>query len=83
MNCFFVLPNLDAGGAERVSITIARVLKRNGHSVSFINMGIESGDMLPWIVPEFQLVSFGNKRVISAIPQLHKFIPTTFFVLMN
>ena len=67
---YFLLPNLDAGGAERVSITIARILKKNGLQVEFLNLGAPTGEMLTWITPEFKLTSLGYNRVLSALLRL-------------
>lgn len=67
---YFLLPNLSAGGAERVTITIARFLKKNGVDVEFINIGSSSGEMYHWIVPEFKLISLKYKRIILAIPSI-------------
>lgn len=71
---FIILPDLAAGGAERVSITIARILKREGYDVEFLNLGNHSGEMLGWIEPEFKLISFGKSRVLRAIPTLTSFM---------
>lgn len=71
---FFIVPDLAAGGAERVSITIARLLKKNGFDVEFLNLGINKGDMESWLVPEFKLTSFGYSRVLKALPKLKAFM---------
>lgn len=71
---YFILPDLSAGGAERVSITIARLLKKAGKDVRFLNLGLPYGEMYDWIQPEFELTSFGCKRVLMAIPQLKCFM---------
>lgn len=70
MTYYFLLPNLDAGGAERVCITIARILKKNGFQVEFLNLGAPTGEMLTWITPEFKLSSLGCNRVLFALPIL-------------
>lgn len=70
MTYYFLLPNLDAGGAERVSITNARILKNNGFQVEFLNLGAPTGEMLTWITPEFKLTSLGYNRALSALPKL-------------
>lgn len=74
MKIFFILPDLAAGGAERVSITIARLLKKNGFDVEFLNLGVNKGDMESWLVPEFKLTSFGYSRVLKALPKLKEFM---------
>lgn len=71
---FFLLPNLSAGGAERVTITIARILHKEGFEVEFLNFGCDNGEMLDWITPEFKLTSFGLSRTLLAIPKLHCFM---------
>lgn len=71
---FFLLPDLSAGGAERVSITFARLLKKEEFDVEFVNFGHSDGEMLDWIVPEFKLTSFGLRRSLAAIPTLGKFM---------
>lgn len=67
---FFLLPDLSAGGAERVSITIARILKKQGLNVKFINLGFEDGEMRTWIEPEFELISLRCRRVLSSFFKL-------------
>ena len=74
MTYYFLLPDLSAGGAERVSITMARLLRREGRDVRFLCLGSGDGEMRSWIVPEFQLEALGCKRVLSAIPSLCKFL---------
>lgn len=71
---YFILPDLSAGGAERVSVTIARLLKKNGFDVEFLNLGNAKGDMESWLVPEFKLTSFGYSRVLKALPKLKTFM---------
>jgi glycosyltransferase involved in cell wall biosynthesis len=72
--CYILLPNLDAGGAERVTITIARLLHKEGYSIEFVNLGYGKGEMQSWIEPEFRMTSFGCGRVLSAIPKLCAFM---------
>lgn len=71
---YIILPNLSAGGAERVAITIARILKKSGFNIEFINLGNSEGEMYDWIVPEFNMTSFGYNRVLTAIPKLYSFM---------
>lgn len=71
---FILLPNLAAGGAERVTITVARILHKEGLSVEFLNFGNHMGEMLSWIEPEFKLTSFGVSRTLKALPRLHSFM---------
>ena len=71
---YCLLPDLSAGGAERVTITIARILCKEGFDVEFINFGFHEGEMLDWIEPEFKLTSFGFSRTLQVIPKLHGFM---------
>jgi len=71
---YFLLPTLDAGGAERVSITIARILHKEGFDVEFVNFGKHDGEMLSWIEQEFKLTSFDLSRTLQAIPMLRRFM---------
>lgn len=71
---YFLLPDLAAGGAERVTITIARMLHKEGFNVEFVNLGSPKGEMSSWIEPEFVMTSFGYNRVLKAIPRLRKFM---------
>ena len=70
MKIYFLLPDLSAGGAERVSITIARLLHKEGHDVEFINFGYRKGEMLDWIEPEFKMTCLECGRVLGAFPML-------------
>lgn len=70
----FLLPNLDAGGAERVSISIARLLKKNGTKVLFVNFGNNHGEMESWIIPSFDMISLDCKSTFLALKQLRKVI---------
>lgn len=71
---FFLLPDLSAGGAERVTITIARILKKYGYEVEFLNLGSHDGDMVSWIEPEFKMTCFNCGRVLTAVPKLKHFM---------
>lgn len=74
MKVYLILPNLAAGGAERVTMTIARILRGENHDVEFINLGHPTGEMQSWIEPEFKMTSFGARRVSGAIPKLMAFM---------
>lgn len=73
-NIYFLLPDLSAGGAERVSITIARFLHKYGYEVEFVNFGYRKGEMLNWIEPEFKMTCLECGRVLNAIPKLKVFM---------
>ena len=74
MKVYLILPDLSAGGAERVTITIARILHKENFDVEFLNLGYPTGEMLNWIEPEFKLTSFGYGHVLKAIPHLKAFM---------
>ena len=74
MTFYHILPDLSAGGAERVSITIARLLHKEGFKVEFLNLGFRKGEMLNWIEPEFKMISLECGRVLNAIPKLIAFM---------
>lgn len=71
---YFLLPDLSAGGAERVTITIARLLCKEGFDVEFVNLGFRNGEMVSWIEPEFKMTCLNCSRVLYAIPQLVRFM---------
>ena len=70
----FLLPNLSAGGAERISLTFARLLKKSGQEVRFLNLGYEGGEISGWLKPEFDVISLNRSRSLKAIPALVKFL---------
>ena len=74
MRIYFLLPDLSAGGAERVSITIARLLCKEGYNVEFVNFGFRVGEMLDWIESEFKMTCLECGRVLNAIPKLIAFM---------
>ena len=70
MNYSFLLADLGTGGAERVSILMARILKRHGHSVRFVCLCGGKDEISQWIRPEFELDILGAKRTLTALPSL-------------
>lgn len=74
MTIYFLLPDLSSGGAERVTITIARLLHKEGYDIEFINFGAHKGEMLSWIEPEFKMTCLKCGRVLNAIPKLKAFM---------
>ena len=70
----FLLPNLASGGAERISLIIARILKKSGQEVRFINLGHEGGEISEWLMPEFDVISLNCSRSLKAIPALARFL---------
>ena len=74
MTYTFLLADLGTGGAERVSILLARVLKRRGHSVRFVCLCGGKDEISQWIRPEFELDILGAKRTLTALPSLKNYI---------
>lgn len=70
----FILPNLRVGGAEHISILFARTLVKDGVQVRFVNLGKPSGRMKEKVEKEFELVSLGCRRSLTAIPSLVKYL---------
>jgi len=58
---FFLLPNLKFGGAERVSINLARNLKERGFEVYFLLMSLE-GEFLKEAKEEFNVLNLSCNR---------------------
>ena len=74
MTYHFILPDLRVGGAEHISILLARTLVKAGLQVKFVNLGKPSGRMKEKIENEFDLISFGCSRSLTAIPSLVKYL---------
>ena len=74
MTYSFLLADLGTGGAERVSILMARVLKRHGHDVRFICLCGGKDEISQWIKPEFELEVLGAKRTLTAFPSLQNYL---------
>lgn len=73
MTCYFLLPNLKGGGAERVSINMARILKEEGYDVRFVCLGGDQGKMHSWLIPEFDVDFLYSGRALTAIFKLRRF----------
>ena len=63
----FLLPDLSGGGAERISIDLARAFATRGHDVEFILMHA-TGDFLPEARREFSVVDLGVQNT-RAVPR--------------
>ena len=69
----FLLPNLTDGGAERVSIDLARALATRGHDVEFVLMRA-IGDFLPEARREFSVVDLGVQNARAAAGPLAQYL---------
>jgi N-acetylgalactosamine-N,N'-diacetylbacillosaminyl-diphospho-undecaprenol 4-alpha-N-acetylgalactosaminyltransferase len=70
----FLLADLGTGGAERVSILMARVLKHHGHTVKFVCLCGGEDEISQWIRPEFELEILGARRTLTALPSLKNYL---------
>jgi hypothetical protein len=62
---FFVIPNLECGGAERVTVTFAKHLKNHHYSPVILNIGPDKGKLQEFIAGELPIISLGRKSVSS------------------
>ena len=69
-----LLADLGTGGAERVSILMARVLKHHGHTVKFVCLCGGEDEISQWIRPEFELEILGARRTLTALPSLKNYL---------
>ncbi len=67
----FVLPNLMAGGAERVLITLMNNLDANKFDRHLVILS-EYGTLRDWIAPDVTVHNLGNIKLRAAVPPLIK-----------
>ena len=67
----FILPSLNAGGAERVLITLMNSLDRNIYDISFITISDE-GSLKPLVNNDISFYSLHEKRVLRSLFKLRK-----------
>lgn len=72
----FVLPNLHAGGAERVAIRLMHGFRAAGHDVEFVLMKRE-GALLQDLPADVRVVDLGAARVRSALKPLTQYFRDT------
>ena len=68
-----VLPSLGGGGAERVSIDLAREFGRHGHAVEFVLMSA-TGEFLPEVMREFSVVDLKTPQARSVPLALSRYL---------
>jgi glycosyltransferase involved in cell wall biosynthesis len=73
MHIALFLPNLGAGGAERVSLTLARAFHGAGHRVSLV-VGSTAGHLARDVPAEVELVDLESGRVRSALVGLSRWL---------
>lgn len=68
-----LLPDLRGGGAERVTIDLAREFVRLGHEAEFVLMQA-TGDFLPEARREFSVVDLATPRARNLLPALVRYL---------
>ena len=71
----FVLPDLRAGGAERVAVTLMRRFRAAGHRIEFVLMQ-KKGELLGEIPAEVRIVDLGVRRTRQAVRPLAHYLRT-------
>lgn len=74
MTIYILVPDMSCGGAERVGVSIARLLKRHGFDVKFVCLCGQGGEMEDWIRSDFDVDYLKSPRTISALPKLEKYL---------
>ncbi len=69
----FFLPNLDMGGAERVSINLANGIAQRNHTVDIV-AGSACGAFLEQIASNVNVVDLHSSRIITSIRPLIRYI---------
>lgn len=80
-NVFFVLPDLSAGGAERVVSVLARNLSQRGYRVSILVF--EKGCMAYEIFEEVKIIEFGKRFKCGVLSKLWKIMMLFIIFLKN
>ncbi|OOZ40373.1 glycosyl transferase [Solemya pervernicosa gill symbiont] len=68
-----VLPNLRGGGAERVSVDLARAFAECGHEVEFVLM-TSSGDFLREVQRDFRVIDLGVTRLRNVLRPMYGYL---------
>lgn len=77
----FFTPSLNIGGIERVFITYAEALVKDGYNVSYI-ISHEKGILTSLLHPNINLVSLGGKRLRNSIFPLIRFLKNNSFDIL-
>jgi len=79
-----LLPEPECGGAERITLTIARQLKAMGHTLIMVNCGSANGALMSWLKDDETFVSCGKKHTLCAIGKIFRLVeqerPQSIFV---
>lgn len=69
----FFMPTLGGGGAERVTMALAKGLAERGHSV-WLLVAAATGSLVHEVPPNVTLVDLRKRRVMAAIPALARWL---------
>ncbi len=70
----FVLPTLRCGGAEQVTVTLAKLLPITHYNIVFLTVGEGKGELYDRITDTFPLISLNKKGVKFAFLTAYKWI---------
>jgi glycosyltransferase involved in cell wall biosynthesis len=68
-----LLPNLDGGGAERVTLRLAAELTRRGHRIDLV-VAHHGGELLELLPPGVRIIELGAKRIRGSIGPLVSYL---------
>lgn len=71
---FFILPTLDCGGADRVTVTFAKGLNKAEFEPMIINIGKNEGELKESITGNLPLISLGKRNVSHSFFHLFELI---------
>lgn len=67
-----ILPNLRCGGAERVSVTFAKILFNDGFQVKIVIVGDNKGELLDTMPAHIELIYLNCKKLRYSVVKLYK-----------
>ena len=80
------LPKLEGGGAERITLNLARGLRERGHAVDLV-VAVGGGSYAGHVPEGVRLVEFGARRSLMAVPALVRYLgrhpPAAFLSALN
>ena len=83
---FFILPNLNTGGAQKTTIRLANIFYRKGFNIEIIVLG-NAGDLIKEINPKIKCTFFNKRKISQAFFKLcfylRKHKPSSIFTCMN
>ena len=64
---FFVIPNVNSGGAERVALTLLHQLNRRDFNYTLVILDDGNGELANQIPEDIHIITLGKKRVRAAL----------------